>query len=288
MIELKPIDFKEDMSQILDLTRAHLDATFSEDFFIWKHLQNPFGVSFAMGAWDSGQLIGLRLFMRWEFVGPNDTIFKAIRPVDTVTHNDYRGQGIFKSLTLKGLELCQNDYDLVFNTPNQNSLPGYLKMGWQKIDLPTTFVYALVNPFGSKPKSVSFAKSTDNFPIVKLETGQTNLSQDYLKWRYQEKNFRFVSADAAFVIYKLGSFKGIKCIMIYEIFGENDTIASLFSVIASKEKALLFYGYFGKRTNHLRFKMIFKRNIPVVVYKDDSLLVQEQLTFSLGDLEGKL
>jgi hypothetical protein len=288
MLQLKPIDFTTDMPQILSLTKAHLDEAFSEDFFVWKHLQNPFGVSFAMGAWDSEKLVGLRMFMRWEFVGPKGTLIKAIRPVDTVTHHDYRGQGIFKSLTLKGLELCQNDYDLVFNTPNENSLPGYLKMGWQTIDLAYPFVYALVNPFGKKPKTVSFANSGNALAVAQTETGQTLLSQAYLQWRYQDKSFRFVMTDGAFVIYKIGRFKGIKTIMVYEVSGENATVASLFSAIAAKEKSVLFYGYFGKRTPDLQFKMIFKRNVPVVVFKEDTKTIQEQLIFSLGDLEGKL
>lgn len=129
MLELKPLNFDQDISHILNLTKEHLDDSFSKDFFFWKHIENPFGISYAMGAWDSNKLVGLRMFMCWEFVGKNQKIIKSIRPVDTVTHKDYRGKGIFKTLTLEGLELFKGEYEIVFNTPNQNSLPGYLKMG---------------------------------------------------------------------------------------------------------------------------------------------------------------
>ncbi|MBF6640016.1 GNAT family N-acetyltransferase [Flavobacterium sp. J49] len=288
MLQLKTINFDEDMPQIIELTKGHLDDNFNESFFLWKHLQNPFGVSFAMGAWDSDQLVGLRLFMRWEFVGSDNAVIKAIRPVDTVTHNDYRGQGVFKSLTLKGLELNQNNNDLVFNTPNQNSLPGYLKMGWQKIALPHTFIYALVNPFSRKLNAVFFSKNSEHLPEAKTKIGQTFLSKDYLKWRYQDNSFRYIYSDDAFVIYKTGSLKGLKTALVYEISGENDKVASLFSSIACKEKLILFYGYFGSRTHDLNFKMIFKRNTPVVVWRDDKKAIHSSLQFSLGDLEGKL
>jgi len=54
-----------------------------------------------------------------------------VRAVDTATDPDYQGRGIFTRLTLTALdELRDEGVDIVFNTPNSNSLPGYLKMGW--------------------------------------------------------------------------------------------------------------------------------------------------------------
>jgi hypothetical protein len=50
--------------------------------------------------------------------------------VDTSTHPDFQGQGIFSRLTREGLDGLRSDTDIVFNTPNEKSLPGYLKMGW--------------------------------------------------------------------------------------------------------------------------------------------------------------
>ncbi len=58
----------------------------------------------------------------------------AVRAVDTATHPEYRGRGLFQALTLQALdELTQDGVDFVFNTPNDQSRPGYLKMGWQVV-----------------------------------------------------------------------------------------------------------------------------------------------------------
>jgi GNAT superfamily N-acetyltransferase len=102
------------------------------EFFRWKHHQNPFGPSFMLVAESEGRLVGLRAFMRWRFEGDGHS-FAAVRAVDTATHPDFQGRGVFSRLTLAALEALQGQVDLVFNTPNRASRPGYLKMGWREV-----------------------------------------------------------------------------------------------------------------------------------------------------------
>ena len=103
------------------------------EFFRWKHYENPFGRSFILLAESDGRIAGVRAFMRWRFrAGSRD--INAVRAVDTATHPDFQGGGIFTKLTLAALDAIRAEgTDLVFNTPNQNSLPGYLKMGWKTV-----------------------------------------------------------------------------------------------------------------------------------------------------------
>jgi hypothetical protein len=100
------------------------------EYFRWKHLANPFGRSYMIVAEVQGRIIGFRALMRWRFRA-NDREIAAVRPVDTVTHPEERGRGVFSRLTRSALDALHGEVDLVFNTPNQNSLPGYLKMGWR-------------------------------------------------------------------------------------------------------------------------------------------------------------
>lgn len=102
------------------------------EFFRWKHLRNPFGRSYALVAEHDGRVVGFRTFMRWRFVIDGLAV-RAVRAVDTATHPEHQGQGIFRRLTLAALEDLRTDTDLVFNTPNAKSLPGYLKMGWERV-----------------------------------------------------------------------------------------------------------------------------------------------------------
>jgi glycosyltransferase involved in cell wall biosynthesis/predicted N-acetyltransferase YhbS len=103
------------------------------DLFSWKHERNVFGPSPAWVAIDEGRVVAVRLFMRWQFVR-NGEVLRAVRAVDTATDPDYQGRGLFTALTLRGLdELRAEGVDLVFNTPNDQSRPGYLKMGWREV-----------------------------------------------------------------------------------------------------------------------------------------------------------
>jgi GNAT superfamily N-acetyltransferase len=127
---------EEDEASVLELLSASLGAGpaggRTAGFFRWKHLDNPFGTSVMLVAEEEGRMVGLRAFMRWEFRTGSETV-RAVRAVDTATHPDHQGRGIFSRLTREALEILRRDTDLVFNTPNEKSGPGYLKLGWRSV-----------------------------------------------------------------------------------------------------------------------------------------------------------
>lgn len=126
-----------DRPAIVALCRVPLQwnsGVLDEQFFAWKHDQNPFGISPAWLAEDpDAGVVGVRVFLRWEF-NASDQRCVAVRAVDTATHADWQGRGIFRRLTLGALpDLRDDGVDAVFNTPNDQSRPGYLKMGWSTV-----------------------------------------------------------------------------------------------------------------------------------------------------------
>ena len=127
-----------DLPDVLALMRAALGASGAlertETMWRWKHERSPFGVSHTKIAESgSGEIIGLRAFMRWGFSFQGDEL-QAVRAVDTATHPNWQRKGIFSRLTLGAIEdVTATGTDLIFNTPNDKSRPGYLKMGWQEV-----------------------------------------------------------------------------------------------------------------------------------------------------------
>ena len=122
-----------DIPGVIELMRAALgegEIPRTSEFWTWKHRQNPFGPSPMWLALDGERIVGVRLFLRWRWQHGARSI-GAVRAVDTSTHPSYQGKGIFKRLTL-GLveEMTEGGIGFVFNTPNEKSRPGYLKMGW--------------------------------------------------------------------------------------------------------------------------------------------------------------
>jgi GNAT superfamily N-acetyltransferase len=122
-----------DLERILDLMRVSLGEgkiPRSREYWSWKHVQNPFGESPTLLAFAGDQLVGLRVFMRWSWHAAGTDV-PAVRAVDTATHPDWQGKGIFSRLTRALLETMRKEgVAFVFNTPNEKSRPGYLKMGW--------------------------------------------------------------------------------------------------------------------------------------------------------------
>ena len=146
-LELRPLD-PTDEAAVLRLLQSSLaggpTGERTSDFFRWKHVDNPFGASLMLGAFDGARLVGVRLVMRWAFRVAGRRV-TAGRMVDTATDPDYRGRGIFQQLTTVALTRARDDIELIFNTPNASSRPGYLKMGWQDVSVVATS-FAPVRP----------------------------------------------------------------------------------------------------------------------------------------------
>ena len=125
----------DDLPAVIDVARAALGWTDGDAAFLrWKHLGNPYGESPMWVAECDGRIVGFRAFLRWRFRRTDGTPVRAVRAVDTATAPEFQGRGIFTRLTLGALDELRDDgIDMVFNTPNANSLPGYRKMGWQEV-----------------------------------------------------------------------------------------------------------------------------------------------------------
>ena len=203
-----------DEPEVLELLRGSLGGgpagERTPEYFRWKHLENPFGRSYMIVAESDRRIVGFRALMRWRFRVDDRTI-EAVRPVDTVTHPDYRGRGIFSLLTQRALDSLKGEVDLVFNTPNLDSLPGYLKMGWQVVgQLPVSVRICRPSRFiaGRFGRARGSDEGPSNRPRIAAPTAAEVLSRergivglidrsevasgayatptdvDYLRWRY--------------------------------------------------------------------------------------------------------
>jgi GNAT superfamily N-acetyltransferase len=125
-----------DLPEVMSLLGASLgwgDDERYQRLFRWKHLDNAFGRSPMWVGTIGSEIVGFRAFMRWRFQLDGGQV-EAVRAVDTATHPAHQGKGIFTKLTLQALqELQAEGVGFVFNTPNDQSRPGYLKMGWRLI-----------------------------------------------------------------------------------------------------------------------------------------------------------
>lgn len=225
-LDIRPATI-DDRPEIIALLERSLggggDARYPR-LFAWKHDENRFGQSPMWLATDSGRIVAFRAFMRWEFVR-GGTVVRAVRAVDTATDPDHRGRGIFRALTMHGLEHMRSEgVDFVFNTPNTQSRPGYLEMGWREVGrLPAAVHFAgvegAVAAFRSRVPADRWSQDlTIGVPVGEWLAGggphgrwpvptdvreiRTNMDAGYLAWRFDTTllGYRVVDdGDAAII-----------------------------------------------------------------------------------------
>lgn len=245
---------RADVPAIVELLEQGLgpgEAPRTAEFWSWKHLDNPFGESPCLLAVREGRIGALRAFMRWEWRLGDERV-STVRAVDTVTHPDFRRQGLFRRLTLQLVEeMRQEGVAFVFNTPNQYSRPGYLKMGWEIAGRVPVLVRprrltGLLRYFG---KSSAPAPDLSGLPRLEdvpdevlgevvhgpgaRERFRTARTRDFLIWRYQRiPGIRYHAlwkrgSAPALVIFRGRVRRGMSEVTVTEVLGNAAEAAAL-------------------------------------------------------------
>ncbi len=193
---------KEEIPAIVELMKLSLGEALmpkSEAYFIWKHFTNPFGTSTILLAKQNEKIIGLRAFMKWQWVN-KDGKYLAVRAVDTATLPSFQGKGVFSKLTQAVVKISETEgASFVFNSPNPISLRGYLKMGWYSIGkmpvkitigslLPRFFSNESLNKFYNQYSvEKALQKIHENWSLsFDTNNFHTPICYNYLHWRYFE------------------------------------------------------------------------------------------------------
>jgi GNAT superfamily N-acetyltransferase len=216
----------------------------NEALFRWKHLENPSGRSPMWVALDGGRVVGFRTMLRWRFVDPGGRLRRAVRAVDTATHPDHRRRGVFRALTTSACEsLTAEGVAFVFNTPNADSRPGYLRLGWRDAGR-VAARFAVASP-AALPRLARARTAADKWSLP-LTAGTTvdravddlltlaeatppppglvtRRDRDHLLWRYgfAPLHYRVVRSDDAAAIVRLRRRGPARELVIAEVFGPD-------------------------------------------------------------------
>lgn len=227
---------EDDLPEVLDVMRLSLGESEvnrrTADLFTWKHFANPFGRSIILIADAGGRIAGLRAFMRWELTTPAGGVVRAVRPVDTATHPEFRRMGIFRNLTMSALEEARADgVHLVFNTPNADSGAGYRSMGWRDVQP----IGAFVRP--KRPWRPGVAEGVDRTSFVPAGEPPTLFdppdrpprglrtvrSAEYRRWRYAQHptaGYRMVRYRGGAVMLRPNVRSGRAEVVVSDVVGE--------------------------------------------------------------------
>ena len=125
-----------DEEQIFELVKAVEDTPEKERWlkgWKWLFVDNPTGASIIWLAERDGKPVG-QYPVIMENIKVRDKIIKGAQLIDTMTHAQYRRQGIFSTLGKKALTEIENgETHLVYCFPTQQVYPLHMKFGWLDI-----------------------------------------------------------------------------------------------------------------------------------------------------------
>lgn len=98
---------------------------FSQELFNRKFIQNIYGPSVLVVVYIDDVPSAARALWRNDIDGK-----EAYQPGDTCVMENCRGKGVFSIMTKKSIAFLPESA-IIYNFPNPNSYPGYLKMGWK-------------------------------------------------------------------------------------------------------------------------------------------------------------
>jgi GNAT superfamily N-acetyltransferase len=217
-------------------------------FFAWKHLENPFGPSPAWGVWDGDRLVAFRTLLRWELV-QGDASLRLVRAVDTATDPDFQGKGLFRTLTTQAVEeLTADGVDAVFNTPNDQSRPGYLKMGWVELGRPTLLVQpaspvALARMLRARVPAAKWsdpvtygvpaAEVAGELRPAEIEQWATPRTAEHLAWRYgfEPLHYRAVEVRGGHAVFRVRQRGPLREVAIVDWLSAEPDPAAVFRLV---------------------------------------------------------
>lgn len=183
------------------LQKIYPSSGWNEEFFRWKHFENPCGVSILVWAISNDEIVGFRAMWKMN-LKKDEEIILAYQPCDTAVLKEYRGRGIFSKMTkIARKKALEEGSDIIFNFPTPLSLGGYLKLGWNSqpkicryisVEKPIdVFLKSFKNKWWTSPFIIEMPRARINSKNLDYDLWQNkkkgsmilNLYQKFLYWR---------------------------------------------------------------------------------------------------------
>lgn len=123
-------DTEEELQQLVDLQNEvyrERNLIFTVDTFKRWYIENPFGRVLSFNAFDGDKMVAHYACIPTKLVFGNSVV-DGIHSMATVTHPDYRGKGLFKTLAKLTYDYAKEQgCKFVIGVANANSFPGFIK-----------------------------------------------------------------------------------------------------------------------------------------------------------------
>lgn len=268
------------VSEIVSLLNVAFDNfNLSEKQFRWKHLECPCGVSYVWGAFHNGRIVGVRLYSKWHSFGGN---LEFVQAVDTATHPEHQRKGIFKELILRSTKYLDDKGVIIFNFPNEQSAPQYLKYGWKNNGTLKWNITVLPSIIFSSKHRIKYTKTDSIIERSEFEVWRfdSKPQSDYIK--FEDERGRYIVLKQDFRV-------GFLAKLVYLSSSKIDK-RKLYSFL--KSKGIFAIAHTGSEKKCIEFmsNIKIKINIPTkkeinFFVKNDKKSMLKKSYISLSDMD---
>jgi len=250
------------------------------EWFRWKFYESPYGECMMPCVYDSkaNKVVGGNFYSHLRFIY-NEKTYKVASPYEAYVHPNYQGRGIFKELIITAeKKLVNQDIDLLVAFPNKNSLKGFLRNGWFRVNNPVSYLLktaikfnVIFNLLDIKKVFISDPpKGKNNFNfydlLSKIEKDKMCglWTKDYLEWRfnrYPTAKYAYFNLDENCILVRVGKrgkLKECQILFFNIVTGGKKTLDNLLKLIRQNETPDLIGVPISKNYpfyKHLRNKM---------------------------------
>ena len=278
--DVVPLD-ETHLAEVLRVLGDAFGPGFDTNWFGWKHRDGPWGPSLGWVGLDSVGILGVRLLLPWRFRG-GESSFLAFRPCDTVTVPRARSRGVFRVLTEHAIRELEGRCDLFFNTPNESSRPGYLKMGFTEWTVVRQYL-GLVSPQQSRLAETA-GRDLDPGQAVRTDPGPGFFQWRYLRCpRYEYRAFSLESgSNPTGIVYRVRKGSRGHVIVVAELWGQAAERKALIRAVAALERIRLVWVSSQDRDV---VRVVVRRGGTLVTHRPAGTRHLPRPAFSVGDIE---
>ena len=129
-MQIERIDPAAHLEELVALARVEYGESeiANANYLRWQYLDNPAGKAVVVAARAySGELAGQYVVIPLQFKLDGNVVNGSLS-LNTLTHPDYRGQGLFTKMANETYAICEQEgLSLTLGFPNKNSYPGFVR-----------------------------------------------------------------------------------------------------------------------------------------------------------------
>lgn len=226
------------LESIAELAQEHYGSEndiASVEYLRHEYFKNPAGNVQMRIAWNdekkeaAGQYAAIPIWLKIGHVKK-----KCLMSVNTLTREEYRGQGIFKTLAAEVYgQAAEEGYTLAYGMPNQNSYPGFLKhLDFKDLgniplyvkpvnisNMMDSYLHSRLSAFLTKPFNVFFKirkRSIQDVRIIKLTDKNLYLADVF--WKAVRDKYRvMINRDSVYMKFRFLDIPRRQYICLYAV-----------------------------------------------------------------------